>query len=428
MLDFFKTLIRKESVKKPIVIRFEEIPALIDQKKNEAGARLLSETEAERATIRAAAVRLHEVIHAMLAAQFSDEIHPKLKSIAQKSLPLFTKAIETACEKTLPESPEEFYNSAAELLKTSINAMNQQGKYLRVVFPEEMKAVSSCVADIGRAINTMNEPVGEFRAAIAQIAEAEKIHGALADIDLDVKKSMEKEERMIRRMQEINERIDGCERALADLEREKNGPELKRKEDEIVSLRKERDLTMHRYSTLSMTASHVLRKAEKVARRQQKQTDERAIARAIALLSDHTIPDTKGIDDVLSAAFTPAQRMIDAGEIALKNKEERTLFASPTEASRQIRMLCSEYSRQAAAYDSAELVYMSDPVIARHGEAARERQSHFTILSKEKLAHAELLQWRDGLVKDIPSLREELKKRWGLILSGSDVQIHFPDS
>jgi hypothetical protein len=40
-----------------------------------------------------------------------------------------------------------------------------------------------------------------------------------------------------------------------------------------------------------MTASHVLRKAEKVARRQHKSSDERVISRAIGILSDHAVPD-----------------------------------------------------------------------------------------------------------------------------------------
>jgi len=425
MLKFIRNLIRPGE-KKPLAIRFDELPAWLENRRLEAESLFDQATTTDRGEIRAAAEQLSRVIGILLAAQFNEEIHPTLKSIAQKSLPLYTKAIEAALEKPLPEEPGQFYDAAAELLKACINSANAQGKYLRTVFPDEMKAVSACVATIGRSVNAMNGPLGAYRAGAGSISEAVRIHAALSDIGEDIAKSREKEKRMAGRIRELNERIAGCERTLADLEHKRSVKELAGREQEIALLTGERDQTVRRYAALSMTAAHVLRKAEKVARRQQKPLDERAIQRAIALLSHHTVPDSEELVSALAAAYLPAKQMIDAGELALKNKEERSLFSSPEGFSSEVQTLCTAFSRQAAACEAAEREFSSHPVIARHADLTRERKQLFDTLAKEKQACRELVHWRDELAKKVPLLREQLLKMVGGI-SGSDVQIHYPD-
>lgn len=427
MLEFFKNLVRKGDAQKALPIRFDEIPGMLDRERQAAASRLAMATEGERSEIHDAAGRLLEVIRILNSARFDEGIHPKLRSIAQKSLPLYAKAIEAALEKPLPDAPEEFYTAAAELLKTCINSAQGQGKYLRTVFPEEMKAVSACVADIGRAINAMNQPVGEYRDVMARINEAARLHAALVDIDLDLKKSREKGERLARRIQETRDRIAACEGTLSDLDRERKGREIAGKEEELQKLFNARDLTMRRYAALSMTASHVLRKAEKVARRLQKPADERAIARAIPILSDHAVPGLGDLTVVLDAAFLATKRMIDSGDMALKNKEERSLFSSTESFSGSISALSATYAAQAAACDATERAFLSHPVIARSADLNRELQSLSDTLEKELAAHAELIRWREGLAGTIPTLREQLKKVAGMIYSGNDVQIYYAD-
>jgi len=70
-----------------------------------------------------------------------------------------------------------------------------------------------------------------------------------------------------------------------------------------------------------MTASHVFRKAEKIATKQKQTTEISNLRHVIGLLSDHTAPDTNDLTSALASAFPITQRMIDAGEIILKNKD-----------------------------------------------------------------------------------------------------------
>lgn len=427
MLDFLKKLISSDEKKPVTVIEFGEIPSMLARTRQEAALRFSKGTEGERAATRGAAQQLKAVIKTLLAAQFPEDIHPRLKSTAGKSLPLYAKAIGSALEKPLPEDPAEFYAAAAELLKTCINSAAGQGKYLRVVFPDEMKAAAACVAEIGRAINAMNQPLTEYRTVVAQVDEAERIHTALADIDVDLKKAGEKEGRINNRMEEINERIASCEQTLANLAREKDGADLAEKEKELDSLRNGRDHAIRKYATASMTASHVLRKAEKVARRKGLVSDERAIDRAAALLSDHAMPDTQELALALGAAFSVTKRMIDAGEIVLKNREERSLFSSESSFSGGIVSLCTRCTEQTSAFSVAEQELSSHPVVVRYAEAARELASQKNHFARETEAHNALIQWRTGLTRDIPILQKQLEKVVGEINPGSDVQIHFPD-
>lgn len=426
MLKFLKKIFREEE-KKSLAISFNELPAWLGERRAEAEGLLATSTQKERAEIRAAASELGNVVQVLLAAQFNEDIHPKLKSIAQKSLPQYFKAIHGALEKPLPEEPEAFYDAAVELLKACINSAQGQGKYLKTVFPEEMKAIESCVATIGRGINTLNQPFKAYGQATVQIAEAKKLHGALADMFEDSAKAKEKEERIERHIRDINGKLAALERDSADLERKRAEKDLQDQEGAIAGLKKARDQTVHRYSALSMTASHVLRKAEKVAKRQHKPSDERVIAKAMEILSDHAVPDCDDLVVTLDAAYLPARRMIDAGEIVLKNKEERNLFASQDVFTAGIRELCTCYADQSSRCDDAGRTFASHPVIIRHVELMGEMNQLFESLAKEKKAFADLRQWHEDLVQKVPAVKEHLQKTLVGIVGG-DVQVSYPDS
>ena len=426
MLKFIKNIFRQEE-REPAEIRFDELPSWLDNRKGKAESLLSKGTEKERAGIRLAATELSDVIQVLMAARFDDDIHPKLKSIAEKSLPQYFRAIHAALEKPLPEEPEAFYSAAAELLKSCINSARGQGKYLKTVFPEEMKAIEACVAIIGRGINAMNDPLDSYRKEMARIREAIKLQKALADMYEDAERAREKEERIGRHIGETNEKLASIERVAAELEQQRAEKGLKDREYEIADLKKIRDQTVHRYAALSMTASHVLRKAEKVAKRQHKSSDERVIEKAIGILSDHAVPDCADLTAALDAAYRPARRMIDAGEVVLKNKEERALFNSQEEFSLGIRNLCTCYTEQSERCDEADRAFTSHPVILRHEELMKEMNLLFESLAKEKKIHADLTQWHADLIRKIPLIEEQLKKTLEGIVGG-DVQVSYPDT
>ena len=109
------------------------------------------------------------MVNNLKGADQDPETHPKIKSIAKNSLPLFLKAMNTSLAKELPDEPEEFYAAAVECVKGALNAVRGQGRYLMVAFPEEMKETKAGIDAIGREINVMTKALGRFKAETARV-------------------------------------------------------------------------------------------------------------------------------------------------------------------------------------------------------------------------------------------------------------------
>src|SRR5271157_4546213 len=102
-------------------IAFDSIPVWIAERETKNRTILLSDTGEPIRTIRNAAAQLQLIVNSVENAEHDSELHPKLKSIAKNSLPLFVKAMNASLAKELPEDTEKFYAAAAECVKTCIN-------------------------------------------------------------------------------------------------------------------------------------------------------------------------------------------------------------------------------------------------------------------------------------------------------------------
>ena len=120
-------------------------------------------------TIRNATANLQLMVNNLKGAEQDPETHPKIKSIAKNSLPLFIKAMNSSLAKELPDEPEEFYTAAVECVKGALNAVRGQGRYLMVAFPDEMKETKAGIDAIGREINVMTKSLGRFKAETARV-------------------------------------------------------------------------------------------------------------------------------------------------------------------------------------------------------------------------------------------------------------------
>ena len=118
--------------------------------------------------------------------------------------------------------------------------------------------------------------------------------------------------------------------------------EIKKTRSTLDEREKKREELTRAYTTLSMTASHVFRKAEKIATKQRHPAEISTLRHTIELLSDHIVPDPDELDSALAMACPIAERMIGAGEITLKNKEERGIFSDTAQFRREIRTTCTE--------------------------------------------------------------------------------------
>jgi recombinational DNA repair ATPase RecF len=127
----------------------------------------------------------------------------------------------------------------------------------------------------------------------------------------------------------------------------------------------------------------------------------------------------------LAAACPIAVKMIDRGEISLKNKEERALFSDPAGFMKELGTLSEKYTSQMTEYEAVERLLRSNPVLAQSENLKREKNQLEVMQKKEIQSSSDLIVWRGDLRQSISGLQQRMEKEMGEI-SGGDVQIQYP--
>ena len=420
MKDFFKKLF---SGKEPetTVIGIASVPQLIHEREALVRTTLAARTAEPMRSIRNSSARLKHIVNTIEGAEQDPEIHPKLKSIAKNTLPQFVRSMTAALGKNLPEDPEEFYGAAVEMVKSSLNSLRGPGRYLQIAFPEEIKSARKTIDAMGHEINLITQGLSEYRSQTAVLNDARTRYLEIMQKKDDLVKAAGKEERIAARIREIHDRISQIDLDHAALMADPQMAEVTRGREELRVLESQRDETARAYASLSMTASHVLRKAEKIAIRQKHPDEITTIQHAMFLLSDHEIPDVEDLSASLAAACPIASRMIETGDIPLRNKEERAVFSDTVAFCTGICEICSKLGRDEAACGIAREALDTKPVVLRIASLEREQGQLRSMLEKELQGQKDLLEWQHREEEKIPELTEDLRKRIGGIL-GKNVQ------
>jgi hypothetical protein len=411
MFDAIKNLLKPKEKKTLFTISFNDIPAWLDKRENAARVRLRQDTIPSMQAIRNGMAQLQHIVNSIAGAEHDEALHPKLKSIAKNSLPQFTKAMHTSLAKEMPEDVEEFYAAAAECVKGCLNSSRGQGRYLLTVFPEEMKSVKSGIDALGHEINAMNIPLGAYRKEVTLIHEIRARHTDLANLEEDTRKSVDKDNRIDARIAEFSGRLESIAKELESLNSPEHMQDVTAKRDALAGIEKKRDEMARTYATMTMTASHVMRKAEKIAAKQHQQQEIAIIKNTIGLLSDHTVPPGEELVAALTSACPIAHRMIETGEIPLKNKEERAVFSDIPEFCTAIGTACADLKRYEQECEKGEQELAAHPLIQRISSLNREKTQLEVMLGKEKQAKEDLVLWREKAQEKIPALKGEITQK-----------------
>jgi hypothetical protein len=426
MYKFIKDFLKHKEPEK-FILTFDAIPTWLDEHEKTSRVSLENETHVPIQNIRNATAQLQHIVNGIADAEHDPAIHPKLKSIAKNSLPLFVKAMNASLSKELPEDIEEFYSAAVECVKGCLNSTRGQGRYLQVIFPEEMKAVKTGIDAIGREMNAITTSLTRHRKQKALMISIRTLHDALVDIRIDSEKSLEKDKRITTRIAEFTHRISCIEKELGVLTSDGRMKEVSEKKSALSEMEKKRDEQIRTFTALSMTAAHVFRKAEKIATKQRHASESSTLRHTVDLLSDHTAPDPKDLTSALSTACPIAQRMIGAGEIALKNKEERAIFSDTGKFCTEMCLICTDIITQESACKSEQDALSSHPVLVMKNSLEREKTQLEYMLGKEHQSRKDLAEWNEKTRGRIPALTEELHKKIAEIGGGSvQLQIDNP--
>jgi len=425
MYKFIKKILSPK-VPETVTIRLDALPPWIEEQESKARDKLLSESREPMQKIRNAQAQLQHIVNGIAGTEQEPALHPKLKSIAKNSLPLFVRAMTVSLSKELPEDVEDFYSSAVESVKGCLNSTRGQGRYLQIVFPEEMKEVKTGIDAIGRELNGITDSLGRYLKEREQLSAAKELCQVLHDIRVDLGKSAGKEQRIKTRIEETQARIKTIEEELTNLARDERGKEHDEMRAGLEATGKARDEATRQYASLSMTASHVFGKAEKIAVKLHHPSEVSTLRKTMERLSDHALPDCGDLTASISAAVPITVRMIDANEVVLKNKEERAIFSDIPRFMEEIAEACDRVKELEETYQTQELAYRSHPLLLRMNSLGREKTQLVVMLAKEQRSLEELVQWKEKTTEKIPVLTEELRKKVEII-GGENVQLQTED-
>lgn len=327
MFRFLKDLFSKSEEEKEMTFSVDTVGPWLDEREEDVATGLREAVERCRAAVSSSLEDLGRLLATLKEAEGREDIHPKLKSVTERSLPAFVTVMEQQASRPLPDDPDDFYAAAADLLNGFLKAQKGQGRYLSSVFPEEMKEIRGITRAIGREVNTLTDVMKEAREEEARIDAARTGLAAIEDakteaarLDAEIGTLKERQEASGRAIAEAEEKL-GVLRANADYiacTKEQEGlAGLQREEKEVGQ-----DLT-----NSAAKAARVIRKAERIAGRAEAREDLRTLRACTAFLDRPLAADPEEMLPLLTVSAGIVRRQIEGGDLVLKGKDDLALFA-----------------------------------------------------------------------------------------------------
>ena len=308
-------------------ISFDDLPSLLDEKERAITKDLKRETEDQRPSITGAVKKIGDILDSFDTLQEGSVSHPKLEKITQSALPNFVRSMRQHINHPLSPDEEAFYQDAASILKGCITTMKGAGKYLPMVFPDEMKELRSEISVIGRSLNELTAVFSLAKKKQAQIANLRTLSQAIRSLkteQVERKARIETLEHQagaldnekIKVLQSLEAFTNSDEFRLLDEEKGK----LNRTENEIARLRHRKE------QTLSAILS-VHRRAARVARHLDNREAEKILGETIDLL-ESSDPDCTSIRSSIQRSGAVVLSLVGSSAITPKGQDEQRFLSS----------------------------------------------------------------------------------------------------
>jgi hypothetical protein len=402
----------------------DDLPAWIDGEEKKVKSGLVTLLAGHRPGVHDAMDRMEEVLDGFDTASAHEAPHPKLAGVAERSLPLFLKAIRMSLSRELPDDPEAFYAAAGEVLKGCLSAFRGQGRYLSSRFPEEMKVLRDGVDAIGRDMNAMTPGISRARERIRDLAALRESLGRY----LDAGKRMSLLEDGIRSLGEEEEEarrsLEAVNRAIAELEQGEEFRAYRAELSRIRDLEEDRTAMAREYHSVTATALHLMKKGEKIASRNKDREAARVLREAVLLLeADPPVPE-----EIATRVLPPAQKaleaMISSGDLALKNREEIDFVEAPEGFVRRFTGLLQRLREISGSIASLQEALLARPAPLRSRELAKNREALGRLISqagdKRELSCREVVDLGSRRERALEETRERFEALSGISLRGPE--------
>lgn len=374
MFKFLKDAFKPDQPE-TVVIPCLELPAWLDSLERNLSDDLASKTADSRNRIGNARERLLAMVDSLASAERQEAYHPKLGQVTKNTLPLFEKAMHSACSRKFPEEPEEFYKAATESLKGCIGSMKGQGRYLQAAYPTETYRMRLIVDEIGKEINSMNPAIAEIREKRRiihdmrhQYADLLRNHALIADRN-------NAGAALSARIVELQGGVTAVRAELAGMAGSPASREVAGLRDQIRDAHRQLDEAKRDLSLVINTVLHVFRKAEKMAGKKHDPPQIKAIKSSVSVLERYETAGRGEVIESVALALPPVLAMIGSGEVTLKNKEEKQVFTAGSELVPVISAGFERYQERMSAVSSLEEALTAHPHTHR-GRELEQRLHH----------------------------------------------------
>lgn len=361
--------------------------------------------------------RLVTAVHRLSESKRDGRVHPKLEKIVSNSLPQFEKALLLALSRQLPEDAGEFYLACSESLKGCVKALAGPGRYLRNVFPEEMKEIRAIIDEFGKEINALTPRMAESRARREKTRAIRDAHARALDLERSLERicrdipAVEARVSDLRQSaQGLQDTIESCSRGMAeDHAFQAAGMNAARFEKELMDIDRQLGAT---FSTLA----HVLRKAAKIAQRSDAGRTARDLNHAVHIIDGQEIPAMADAEREIGAVLPIVSSMIASGEIQLKNQEERDLFSHPERIPEMLSTLIRERSQSKERVEGEREQLKTHPLRVRCREAEEALNSVRAELREKEKHLQEITKRQMEMEKELPLLYAQIEEQLSLLL------------
>ena len=417
MFKFLKDAFKSED-KGVIVIPCRELPEWLDGEEQRLKEDLVVRTADARDRVLKARERLLALVDSLPAAGQQEAYHPKLGQVTKNTLPLFEKAMHSACSKKLPEDPEEFYKAVAESLKGCISSLKGQGRYLQGVYPTETYRMRLIIDEIGKEVNSMTPVIAEIRDKRAVIREMRLLHGDLLRnhaLTADTGKTGAG----------ISDRIAAMEEEIATVRAELAGMEASSSSGDVAGLRQQVEDARRRLDedTRDLAGEinvilHVFRKAEKVAGRRQDTAWTKTLKSSVSVLERHESAGGEEVIGAVTASLPRVLELIGSGDIALKNKEEKAVFTSASQVISSISAVFERYQQSLNTFQALDESVSAHPHTRRRKEMEHRLRNLETKLDEVKAGEKEHEERISDAQAALPGIQSRLNGMIGELSTG----------
>jgi hypothetical protein len=417
VLDRLRTLIGKEAKKPAKEIPFDDLPSYIERREKSIRRRLEDEVSARRPPIVTAIESLQDVLNSFSDIERKPSSHPKLEKIAQSSLPHFVRSFQQHINRPLPADADDFYHEAGVLLKGCITTMKGAGKYLPMVFPEEMKVLRNEIGIIGRTINELTTLFSQAREERSQLLSLHNKWNAIRSLVAEKEERKNRIENLRDQVKALHEEREGVRQSLEGLRRSEDYRLLKEYQIECTRREEEgRSMRLQKEQILGAVLS-VYRRAARIARHQNNREMEKGIEQGIDLLE--AVPlDYERIDSAIDVTVAPLLRLIQTGALSLKGQDEQRIFSTHESLRTEVFRACREIRSAEEAVQIIKRKIQEMPVHANllHLKSEEGRIIHTYEKTLEEQSEEEGAV--SGLPERIRTLQEDLEKQVSIIFEG----------